>query len=290
MTVQEKEQNSEVMSGGWTPFHPVTPRAMEVFEKAMAGLEGVDYIACEVSSQVVAGTNYRFRCKTYQPYPGGVITGTATVEIYQPLDGEPQITRIYDVQADAVPNLGGWSAFQAPTQQQLNVFNTAMNGFVGVGYTPVKVSTQVVNGTNYRFLCKSILPMAGGNIEGTAIIEIHQPLKGEPMVVSITDADAALVAEHIDSSNQMVGGWSPYREPTAEDMAVFSSVVPTTQGFGYVPVKVSTQVVAGINYRFLAERNILLPAGFPAQPLSMIEIFQSLDGKAQLISITPSNG
>ncbi|MCV6590805.1 MAG: hypothetical protein OIF57_17560 [Marinobacterium sp.] len=276
MTAQESAVDTAVMAGGWTPYRPVTAADLHVFMEATEGMVGVTYIPHEVATQVVAGTNYRFRCQTRQLHATGAIVGTATVQIYQPLQGQPEITRI-DAQAPADALMGGWSDFEAPTTQEIALFDSVMGNMVGVRYTPVNVSTQLVSGTNYRFQCTTSLPMAGGDIEGSAMVEIYQPLEGDPVLVSITTPDV------------MAGGWTSYREPSAEEVAMFSEVVPTALGFGYVPVKVSTQVVAGINYRFLAERNILLPAGFPAQPMTLIEIFQSLDGKPHLVGIYPSN-
>jgi hypothetical protein len=58
-----------------------------------------------------------------------------------------------------------------------------MRGFVGVKYTPQEVSTQLVNGTNYRFRCIASMPPS--QVVWEAIVEIYAPIKGEPHVVSI---------------------------------------------------------------------------------------------------------
>ncbi|WP_299010896.1 hypothetical protein [uncultured Shewanella sp.] len=50
-----------------------------------------------------------------------------------------------------------------------------MEGFVGVSYRPLMVSTQVVNGTNYRFECEAKIVSPDASIE-QALIEIYQPL------------------------------------------------------------------------------------------------------------------
>lgn len=80
--------------------------------------------------------------------------------------------------------LGGWTQYHALTPEDQKVFDEAMEGFVGVKYTPKEVSTQVVNGTNYRFRCDA--SMSGLQpMNWQAIVEIYAPINGKPHVVSI---------------------------------------------------------------------------------------------------------
>ena len=79
--------------GGWTPFHNLTPNDKKVFEEAMRGFVGVHYTPTSVSTQVVAGMNYRYKCTASMP-PAEVVW-EALVEIFQPLNGgKPVITGI----------------------------------------------------------------------------------------------------------------------------------------------------------------------------------------------------
>ncbi|MFY7815585.1 MAG: hypothetical protein ACOVRK_10425 [Chryseobacterium taeanense] len=78
--------------GGWTAFHPLTPEDMKVFEEAMHGFVGVLYTPLEVSTQVVNGVNYRYKCNASMP-PSEVVW-QALVDIYQPIDGKPYVTAI----------------------------------------------------------------------------------------------------------------------------------------------------------------------------------------------------
>lgn len=84
---------SEAMAGGWTSFGPVTPEEQVIFKTALAGLVGVDYVPEAVSTQVVAGTNYRFLSKATPVYPGAQ-PYPALVTIFQPLNGQPHVTSI----------------------------------------------------------------------------------------------------------------------------------------------------------------------------------------------------
>ncbi|MCD1118552.1 hypothetical protein [Chryseobacterium turcicum] len=80
--------------------------------------------------------------------------------------------------------VGGWTAYHALTPEDQKVFDEAMRGFVGVKYSPKMVSTQIVNGTNYRFKCDASMPPS--DVIWEAIVEVYCPIEGVPHVVSIT--------------------------------------------------------------------------------------------------------
>lgn len=80
------------MVGAWTPFHKITPAEQEVFDIAMKNIIGVEYTPFSVSTQLVNGTNYRFKCTASIP-PSDVIW-EAMVHIYQPIGGTPTVTKI----------------------------------------------------------------------------------------------------------------------------------------------------------------------------------------------------
>lgn len=62
-------------------------------------------------------------------------------------------------------------------------FAKALAGFVGVNYMPNTVSTQVVEGKNYRYKCQASLPGSEGMWD--AIVEIFQPLDSDPYIYGI---------------------------------------------------------------------------------------------------------
>ena len=79
--------------GGWSAYHKLTPEDRKVFDEAMKGFVGVKYDPQSVSTQVVAGVNYRFKCLASMP-PSDVVW-EAIVEIFQPLNGgTPYVTGI----------------------------------------------------------------------------------------------------------------------------------------------------------------------------------------------------
>ncbi len=79
---------------------------------------------------------------------------------------------------------GGWSPFEALNAEDRKVFREAMEGHVGVTYTPEKVSRQVVNGMNYRFSCQANPATLGGH-EYPVIVKIHAPVNGRPRIEEI---------------------------------------------------------------------------------------------------------
>lgn len=84
-----------MIQGGWTEFHSVTDEEKKLFEKAMT-LAGVNYEPFAVSTQVVSGTNYKFLCNattvTQTPH-----LSLAQVIVYAPVDGDPTITHISEL-------------------------------------------------------------------------------------------------------------------------------------------------------------------------------------------------
>lgn len=85
----------ENLVGGWTAYHALTPKDKEVFKEALAGFVGVNYTPEEVATQLVNGTNYRY--KTKATLPGSSDSWQAIVEIYAPINGKPHITQIHRI-------------------------------------------------------------------------------------------------------------------------------------------------------------------------------------------------
>lgn len=86
------KEERQTAAGGWTPYRPLDAGDKKVFNEGMAGITGVLYLPEQVSTQVVNGINYRFKCKASIPAQPGV--WEAIVEMYQSLDGKSQITGI----------------------------------------------------------------------------------------------------------------------------------------------------------------------------------------------------
>lgn len=85
--------DEKTLVGGWTPYRSLTAEDKAVFEEALAGFIGVKYTPQSVSTQVVSGMNYRFKCEATLPGPEP-IQWEAIVEIYAPIGKKPHIVSI----------------------------------------------------------------------------------------------------------------------------------------------------------------------------------------------------
>lgn len=87
------------LAGGYAAPRQLTPEEKALFETVTAGLQGVAYDPQSVQTQVVAGTNYRFRCKAHT-LQGALHTYEAEITVFVPLPGRggaPEITSIVKV-------------------------------------------------------------------------------------------------------------------------------------------------------------------------------------------------
>jgi hypothetical protein len=79
---------------------------------------------------------------------------------------------------------GGWTPYSTTiSKEAMDIFNKTKP--IGVNYTPLAVSTQVVSGTNYRFFCNA--QVVYPNSPNDAVItQIYKPLNGDAHITSIT--------------------------------------------------------------------------------------------------------
>jgi mevalonate kinase len=92
MSGQNSVDTATLVAGGWSAYHKLTPEDKAVFDEATKGFVGVTYTPQTVSTQVVAGVNYRFKCLA--SIPPAEVVWEAIVEIFKPLNGKPYITGI----------------------------------------------------------------------------------------------------------------------------------------------------------------------------------------------------
>ena len=95
---------AEAMTGGWENVPHETGElpadAQAAFDKAVDGLVGAEYVPVALlSTQVVAGTNYCILCQITPVVPNATPTW-ALVYIYADLDGNAEITNVYELYID----------------------------------------------------------------------------------------------------------------------------------------------------------------------------------------------
>jgi len=74
---------------------------------------------------------------------------------------------------------GGWTAYSSSISDDAMIaFNEALDGHLGVNYTPLAVASQVVSGINYRFLADAqvVYPNAP---HYAAFIQVYKPINGK---------------------------------------------------------------------------------------------------------------
>ena len=84
--------------------------------------------------------------------------------------------------------VGGYSEQRKLSDEERALFDNVAADVAGVKYTHINVSTQIVAGVNYRFLCKARRVDENGK-KGKrfhAVIVVHKPLSdGELRILSI---------------------------------------------------------------------------------------------------------
>lgn len=80
-----------------------------------------------------------------------------------------------------------------------------------------------------------------------------------------------------------VGGWSPFESLTAEKKEIFSHGIEGLRGVDYQPLAVAHQVVAGMNYSFFCNAQVVYP-GAPSYP-AMVEMYRNLEGHVAITHI-----
>ncbi len=82
--------------------------------------------------------------------------------------------------------VGGYTDQRRPSAEERELFETVTAQIDDIEYKPVSVATQVVAGTNYRFLCKARENRKRGK-RFDAVIVIYKPLpgQGEPRITAI---------------------------------------------------------------------------------------------------------
>lgn len=93
-----KSKDKELL-GGYTEAkdQTVTAELQAKFDKALEGLEGVNYTAKKlIGTQVVAGTNYKFLCDAKVVVPDAK-TEEKIVIVYEDLQGNCSVLDVLDV-------------------------------------------------------------------------------------------------------------------------------------------------------------------------------------------------
>lgn len=199
---------------------------------------------------------------------------------------------------DVGPVAGGWTVstdieYKIPADAQA-AFDKAMEGFAGVGYTPLALlGTQVVAGTNYLYLCTGTMVTAQP-VTDLYVVKVYQDLEGNAEVLGAGKIELDLIETLRANATQnpedapMAGGWQANAEfddaySKLDDMAKVAAdsvAVQAPGGEKYdVVALLSTQVVAGVNYAFLQKSQATDESGAPKE-FAVAFTFVDLEGNA----------
>ncbi|MBQ8543831.1 MAG: hypothetical protein IJ434_01545 [Alistipes sp.] len=86
----------------------------------------------------------------------------------------------------------------------------------------------------------------------------------------------------IEESQGVVGGYSKPRNLTDEDIALFEQATAQLQGVEYKPMNVATQIVAGVNYRYLCKARRIDESGKKGKRFyAAIVVYKPLAGQGE---------
>ncbi len=176
---------------------------------------------------------------------------------------------------------GGWEKAEslAITDEFKTVFYKAVAELDGVDYTPIAyLSSQVVAGKNHCVLCKAV-PVVPDAKTTYSILYIYEDLEGNAKVSEI----AASEAETNIAGEDVTGGWEEPESPEVTDEAkkALEKACETLTGADYEAVALlSTQVVAGTNYRLLCEVKPVTPDA--EAHYEIVTVYADLQGGAEI--------
>ena len=177
--------DTEVTTGEWvdTTSPVLTDELTALFEKAISELTGKNYIpVAHLATQIVDGTNHMFLCREADVAPE-VKEVYCLMVIYESPDKSKvsvQEIKASKVETGITDMEGGIQQAKSPevTPELLEIFQKPYELIDGVQRTPLAlVSTQLVNGMNYRFLVKKAPVVPDPEVD-YCFITIHKDIEG----------------------------------------------------------------------------------------------------------------
>ena len=179
-----------------------------------------------------------------------------------------------------------WKRASDPTVTETvrRVFDKAFDGLLGASYTPAAVlaTRTTVSGTQYRLLCRQTMAYPDAE-EVYVVVTLQRGWLGQAEILDIGDA-----IDRTDlSDDSLAGGWQAPESPAMTEGAqtAFDKATDGLVGVKYVPVALlSTQVVAGTNYRILCEATVLYP-GEQMHYVTMT-LHEDLEGNVSVLDVS----
>lgn len=99
---------------------------------------------------------------------------------------EKETKKKMEKQTESTVLTGGYTQQRSLDDRERELFRQVTHGITGVSYTPESVATQIVAGTNYRFVCTAKTATLHPETYKAEVI-VFQPLpgRGDPKITSI---------------------------------------------------------------------------------------------------------
>lgn len=207
---------------------------------------------------------------------------------------KPQQTQPEANNQEAATTLGGWSVYPENkaivTDNDQALFDKALEGWTGVGYTPLRVlATQVVSGTNYAFLAKGVTVTAKPET-GYYIVTIYEDLQGKAEVKCIKQIDFTDPKVTDATPETLAGGWQIFDNPKdgmlPEEKAQvsFEKAAQKQLGVKLVPISLlGTQLVNGTNYCAICRGSAVTQN--PIEGLYIAKWYENTQGESEMLDV-----
>ena len=187
--------------------------------------------------------------------------------------------------------VGGWQSSEGFSQQlsedEITRFSKAVEGLVGVGYTPIQViATQLVNGTNYAYLAQGTTITANPK-KSFYIVKVYEDSKGNVELTSAMEIETDYVMTASEDNQNQLGG---YKATTTGKVGMFSDeaaqasfekAMESYTGMKFNPiVLIGKQVVNGTNYIGLVRGEPVTQN--PETKIYVVQWHSDLDGSAKI--------
>ncbi len=192
---------------------------------------------------------------------------------------------------DSSAALGGWTAYtdyvQIIGENEKALFEKAVEGLLGVNYTPVQViATQTVSGKNYAFLAATET-VTGEPKKGFAVVTVYEDTSGNTEVLAVNEIDPAnvMTKDNADDPN-VLGGWEVTDSGKvagigADAEAALSEALNGFTGVNLKPIiTLGTQTVNGTNFRYLCRGSAVTEN--PVMTLYVTTVTKGSDGKCTI--------
>ena len=180
---------------------------------------------------------------------------------------------------------GGWSVNEGKLGMKFNpgakaAFTKATSGIERLRIQPVALlSTQIVAGTNYCFLCRVKETGKKNSAVGTSLVYVYEDLTGNASVTGYkTIIGEALPGGFFTNTGKVS------LSANKDVYKAYKKAMNGLTGVSYTPVAyLGSQVVAGTNYLILCRSRVVYPNA--PYKFSLVTIYKDLSGKSEVLDI-----